>query len=91
MKDEGNLISNEYGHCNYCVCDNCAMIYDLYVKKEYRRNGHARYLIQTAIDEIRLTGYKEAIMIKAESTEDSISSEKLIVFYEEMGLKVINS
>ena len=45
MKD---VISNEYGHCHYCVCqfDNCAMIYNLYIEKEHRRKGHATDFIQ---------------------------------------------
>ena len=88
MKD---VISNEYGHCHYCVCqfDNCAMIYNLYIKKEYRRKGHATDFIQRAINKIRATGYVGDIKIVAEPEDNSISKDDLIIFYKKMGLKVV--
>ena len=91
MEDNENVIQNKYGYCQYCVCDNCAMIYNLYVEKEHRKKGHARYLIETAINAIRATEYRKDIKIEAQPREDSIDIEKLIDFYKKMGLKVINS
>lgn len=86
-----NIISNEYGHCHYCVCknENCSMIYNLFIVEEYRRKGHAKHLVQKAIDEIRKTGYLEDIKIVAEPEAGSISKKDLIKFYEKMNLKVI--
>lgn len=86
-----NIISNEYGHCHYCVCKdkNCSMIYNLFVKKEYRRKGVAKHFLQEVIKEIRTTGYISDIKIIAEPEENSISKEDLVKFYEKMGLKVI--
>jgi GNAT superfamily N-acetyltransferase len=89
MEHYDNLIQNQYGSCAYCICDNCSMIYDLYVQKKHRRKGHAKELIQTAIDAVRLTGYDKEISVEARPTEDSIDIEKLILFYKEMGLNVI--
>jgi ribosomal protein S18 acetylase RimI-like enzyme len=65
------------------------MIYDLYVRKEYRRKGHARNLIQTVINKIRVSGYEKDIRIEAQPKENSIDVKKLTIFYEGMGLKVI--
>ena len=83
-------LSNEYGHCNYCICNDCAMLYNLCIKKEHRRKGHAKNLVQKAIDEIRADGYEGDIKIAANPEED-ISREALITFYEKMNLRVINS
>lgn len=82
-------ISNKYGHCCYCLCNNCAMIHDLYIKKEHRRKGHAKNLVQKTIEEIRAEQYKEDIKIVANPLED-ISKEELVSFYKKMGLKVIS-
>ena len=82
-------INNEYGHCCYCLCNSCAMLHDLYIEKEYRRKGHAKELVQKAIEEIRAEGYKDDIKIVANPQED-IVVEKLIEFYKKMGLKVIS-
>ena len=89
MEENENFVHNKYGYCYYCVCDNCAMIYNLYVEKEYRRKGYARSLIQIAINEIRASGYEKDIKIEAQPREDSINLEKLIAFYKGMGLKIL--
>lgn len=87
-----NNINNEYGHCYYCTCDNkCAMIYNLYIIKEHRRKGHAKELVQKAIDEIRATGYKQDIKIVAEPEGESITKKDLVKFYNKMNLKVVDS
>ena len=87
-----NSINNQYGHCYYCVCDNkCSMIYNLYVEKEYRRQGHAKELLKQAINKIRELGYIKEIKIVAEPEENSIDQESLIKLYKSIGLKVIDS
>ena len=82
-------IGNEYGHCCYCLCNSCAMLHDIYIKKEHRRKGHAKDLVKKAIEEIRAEGYEDDIKIVAKPQED-ISFESLIKFYEKMNLKVIS-
>ena len=86
-----SVISNEYGHCHYCVCEdeNCSMLYNLFIAEEYRRKGNAKHLVQKAIDEIRATGYKGDIRIVPEPEDNSISKEDLIEFYKKMGLIII--
>lgn len=88
-----NTLSNEYGHCDYCVCKekDCAMIYNLYILKDYRKKGHAKELIQKAIKEIRATNYKKDIKVVAEPDDNSITKDALIKFYESMGLKIIKA
>lgn len=84
-------LENIYGHCDYCICfdEDCSMIYNLYIEKDFRRKGHAKEFINEAIEDIRNLGYKGYIKVVAEPEEESISKENLIKFYEEMGLKVI--
>ena len=84
-------LENIYGHCDYCICfdEDCSMIYNLYIEKDFRRKGHAKEFINEAIEDIRNLGYKGYIKVVAEPEEKSISKENLIKFYEEMGLKVI--
>ena len=81
-------VVNKYGYCYYCVCDDCAMIYNLYVEKEHRRKGNARKLLLKAIAEIREI-YNGDIKIKAESDE-SLDKNILVKFYKELNLKVID-
>jgi GNAT superfamily N-acetyltransferase len=89
IEEYENFIHNKYGYCYYSLKENePAIIFNLYVEPEYRRQGHARKLINYVIKEIMKTGYKNDILIKAEPRENSISVEDLIVFYEEMGLKI---
>lgn len=83
-------ISNKYGYCNYCLCNNCAKIHGLYVYEEHRRKGHAKELLQQAINEIRNEDYVGKIKIVAIPEEDSITPSNLIKFYKNMGLIIIN-
>ena len=85
-----NNISNDYGYCHYCVCNekDCSMIYNLYVEKEYRRKGHAKDLVQKSIDKIREHGYEGNIKVIAIPEEDSISKKDLTEFYIKMGLEI---
>lgn len=84
-------IDYKYGRCWYCICDNCSMIYNLYIEKEYRRNGKARKLLLESINNIRNSGYKGSIKIVAMPQEDSISKEDLIKLYSSLGLEVVSS
>jgi ribosomal protein S18 acetylase RimI-like enzyme len=88
MEENQNFIQNKYGYCYYCICDDCSMVYNLYIEKEYRRKGHAKHLIQLVINEIREAGYDKVIEIEAQPRENSIDTESLIAFYESMGLKI---
>ena len=81
-------VVNKYGYCYYCVCDDCAMIYNLYVEKEHRRKGNARKILLKAIAEIREI-YNGDIKIKAESDE-GLDKNILVKFYKELNLKVID-
>jgi GNAT superfamily N-acetyltransferase len=89
MEPYENFIHNKYGYCYYSLKENePAIIFNLYVEPEYRRQGHARALISYVIREIRKTKYQNEILIKAEPRENSINIEDLITFYERMGLKI---
>lgn len=88
-----HFIHTPYGYCYYHldkpVSDGGTyLIYGLYVYEEYRRKGHSKRMIQFLIDEIRNTGYREAIYIKAEPEENSIGVDALIQYYQNMGLAV---
>jgi ribosomal protein S18 acetylase RimI-like enzyme len=82
------LIKNNFGSCNYEFIDDYVHIYNLFVLPEFRRQGKAREILQSAIDAIRKTRYEGKIKIVANSKEKSIDIEKLISFYKLMGLEV---
>lgn len=90
MEGNENFIHNEYGYCYYCVCSNCAMIYNLYVEPEFRKKGHATHLIKLTIEEIKKTGYSQEIGVEVEPRENSISVENLSTFYKKMGLTILS-
>ena len=68
-----------------------AVIYNLYVEPEYRKQGKATYLIKLAIEEIKLTGYDGKIGVSVEPKEKSISEKDLKAFYEKMGLVILDN
>lgn len=89
-RDNCKFILNKYGYCCYCMKPNCdALIFNLYIHKEFRRLGHAREIIKTCITAIRESGYEKEIKIEAEPRENSISVEDLVFFYRKMGLAVL--
>ena len=55
-----------------------------------RRKGFAKSMLCEVIKTIRDFGYKDDIYIEATPTENSISKENLIKFYESYGLVVLN-
>ena len=90
-KDECYVATN-YGFCRYALQNTGKYIlYNLYVEPEYRRKGHARAILQYAINEIKRTGYIGIIEIEAKPRDESISLKSLITFYTKMGLTVIQS
>jgi len=88
-------IENEFGYCYYLFDHDCteddklyAEVYKLYIYPEFRRQGKARDILQQVIEEIRKTGYLDDIRIEVSPKEESISLEKLTLFYKCMGFKV---
>ncbi|MHC1722756.1 MAG: GNAT family N-acetyltransferase [Aminipila sp.] len=91
-RDNCDFIINQYGYCCYCIkSDSYALIFNLYIHKEFRRLGHAKEIIKMCITAIRKRGYEKEITIEAEPRENSIPVEDLVVFYRKMGLLVIGS
>ena len=85
-----STFNTEFGRCSYYHAPGyIPCIYGLYVEKAHRRRGHARMLLRTVVAEIRESGYAGDINIEAVPTEHSISSKKLVAFYESEGLTVI--
>ena len=88
-----DFIHNRFGYCFYTMVDDETtepFIYNLYVHEEYRRIKKKKKLLKYIINEIREAGYRGSIKIEAIPKDDSIPLEKLIEFYESLGLEVIN-
>ena len=62
------------------------LISHVYVHPEYRRQGHARRLLATAIKEMEKTGL--SICLAALPEEDNIDMDDLVAFYESAGFAV---
>jgi len=87
-----NFIHDKYGYCYYVIePGKTPIIFNLFVRPKYRRQGHAKRLLQCVIDEIRNTGYRGIIDIEVRPREESVSAEKLTLFYASMDLNVLNS
>ncbi len=85
-----NFIHTKYGYCYYALDGNGpAVIYNLYVHPEYRRQGRARKLLQSVISKIRAAGYSGLITIEAKPRDGSIDVGTLARFYENVGLRVV--
>ena len=88
---EDNFIHNKYGYCYYEIeQDKTPLIFNLYVYPQYRKQGHARKILEFVMNEIRQTGYTGMINIEVSPREDSISRESLAGFYSSLGLNLIN-
>lgn len=85
-----DFIQNRFGYCFYEVQEDSALIYNLYVHSEYRRQGKAKILLKHAINEIRFSGYIGEIEIEVLPRENFVDLKTLSSFYERMGLKVLN-
>ena len=84
-----DFIQNRFGYCFYEIKEHSALIYNLYVHPEFRRQGKAKTLLKHAINEIREAGRKGEIEIESNPKEGSISSKKLNSFYNKIGLKIL--
>ena len=88
MSETENFIHDKYGYCYYDLKDK-PFIFGLFVEPEHRRKGNARKYLQYVINEIRASGYKGEIEIEAKPEAEDIIRDRLVLFYESMGLKVI--
>ncbi len=83
-------IKNDFGYCRYAIEKEYTHIFSLYVSPKFRRKGHARELLQLAINEIKGKGWKDEIQIVAAPRIKSVDKKRLKKFYESMGLKVFD-
>jgi len=82
-----DFIQTKYGYCYFEIEQGKnPIIWNLYVHPQYRRQGHAKKIIQYVIDEIRQTGYSGEIDVEPDPRDNSISYENLCEFYTKMGL-----
>ena len=88
MTLKSGIIRNDHGRCEYAFEDDFVHIYNLFVFPNYRGQGRAREILQTAINVIRSTGYTGAIQIVASPEAEDVNVEKLKLFYTGMGLDV---
>jgi GNAT superfamily N-acetyltransferase len=86
-----DFIHNKYGYCYYEIeSGKNPIIFNLFVNPQYRRQGHARWLLEYVINIIRGTGYIGKIDIEVAPREDSIQREQLAEFYISMGLNILD-
>ena len=84
-----NFIHNKFGYCFYSVQEDSAVIFNLYVHPEYRRQGKGKKLLAYVISEIREI-YSGEIDVEVVPRENSISIGRLFSFYQNMGLRALN-
>ena len=84
-----NFIHNKFGYCFYSAQENSAVIFNLYVHPEYRRQGEGKKLLAYVISEIREI-YSGEIDVEVVPRENSISINRLLLFYQNMGLRALN-
>lgn len=81
-------IKTSFGCCSLSSEEDYVHIYNLFVNREHRGQGHATFLLKRAISDIRKTGYTGEICIVADPKDCSIDRTRLTGFYERMGLEV---
>ena len=86
LKDSENFIQNKYGYCFYDL--DSRLIYNLYVFKKYRKNGHSKTLLKYIIDQMKAIDDSE-IFIQIAVRENSIPVKLLISYYEKLGLTIL--
>lgn len=92
LKDCENFYHDKYGYCYYSIEKHeTPLIYNLFIEERYRKQGHARRILQFVINEILKTGYTGLINIEAKPKDCDISVDRLVVFYKEVGLNVLIS
>jgi len=86
------FIETDYGYCFYTFEDYPgALIYNLYVYPQFRRQGRAKKLLQSIIDLIKSTGYTGEIGIEVAPRENSIDKKDLCNFYKTFNLKILET
>ena len=87
---EPDFVHTKYGWCYFEIAKDKgqANIYGLQVVDGHRKMGHAGFVLRTAIGLVRHLGYLGEISVRAEPVGDSIPLEKLMGFYEGLGLNV---
>jgi len=104
---DGNkeTVSTKYGYVTYYIYDEVEIdrstgeeykekrvhIDFVYVYPEYRRQGHARELINKTLKDIENKYPKLPIYMVAEPKEDNIDMGNLVEFYEDMGFEVVSA
>ena len=78
---------NEQGSVKYEYKDDYMHIYDLYVHPQFRNQGVAKGLLESAIKNIREYWHDE-IQIVCNPTEEGIDKDRLRKLYESYGLKI---
>ena len=84
-----NFIQNKFGYCFYCVELDSAIIYNLYIHPEFRRQGNSKKLLAYVIKEVHELGHTGDILIEVKPKEDSIPAEVLEDYYKKFGLKIL--
>lgn len=85
-----NFIHIKQGYCYYSLApDANPYIFGLYIEPEYRRQGYAKKLLNAVINIIKTFKPESPIDIKAVPKENSISEQRLIQFYTDLGLNVL--
>lgn len=86
-----DFIHTKHGYCYFEMePGKFPIVFNLFIHPEYRKQGHAKKLLEYVINEIRQSGYMGEINIEAAPRQDSISFHNLAVFYMSMGLTVTN-
>lgn len=85
---EEDFIQNRFGYCFYECKKDSALIYNLFVYPEFRRQGKAKRLLRLVINEIRDSGYAGAINITVSPKDESVNIDRLSSFYQILGLKI---
>lgn len=80
------IVRNRYGYCKYDVIKGVCFIFDLYIKPEYRKEGHATNILK----EIKSQSRCKRFFIQAVPYEDNIPKDVLVRFYNKMGIVVLS-
>lgn len=89
MYGDENFIQNRFGYCFYALNAGNPIVYNLFVHPVYRGRGAARKLVLMVIQEIRTGGYTGKITVDAKPFDASIDLQRLIRFYEGLGLTLL--
>lgn len=92
LDEYDNFVHDKYGYCYYSMePKKLPMIYNLYVEPRYRRQGHAKRLIQQVKAVICSAGHLGPILVEARPSEPGINLGGLVRLYVLQGLSIINT